>query len=58
MWRVRSSSLTSWPDSSSANDPPAFAHVTLVLSTVAVAASYIPALRAMRVDPTTTLPSD
>jgi len=32
-----------------------FAGVTLVLTTVALAASYIPALRAMRLDPITTL---
>jgi hypothetical protein len=35
-----------------------FAAVTLVLSTVALAASYIPALRAMRLDPITTLHSE
>ncbi len=39
----------------SPNDLPTFAGVTLVLSTVALAASYIPALRAMRLDPITTL---
>ena len=32
-----------------------FATVTAVLTTVAIAASYIPALRAMRLDPITTL---
>jgi putative ABC transport system permease protein len=35
-----------------------FAGVTLVLTAVALAASYIPALRAMRLDPITTLHSD
>jgi putative ABC transport system permease protein len=35
-----------------------FAGVTLVLTTVAVAASYIPALRAMRLDPITSLHSE
>ena len=35
-----------------------FAGVTLVLTTVALAASYIPALRAMRLDPITTLHSE
>ena len=39
----------------SPNDLPIFAGVTLVLTTVALAASYIPALRAMRVNPNTTL---
>ncbi len=39
----------------SPNDLPTFAGVTLVLTAVALAASYIPALRAMRVDPNTTL---
>jgi hypothetical protein len=42
----------------SPNDPTTFAGVTLVLTTVALAASYIPALRAMRVDPITTLHSE
>jgi predicted permease len=39
----------------SPNDLPTFAGVTIVLTTVALAASYIPALRAMRLDPITTL---
>ena len=39
----------------SPTDLPTFAGVTLVLTTVALAASYIPALRAMRLDPITTL---
>jgi ABC-type lipoprotein release transport system permease subunit len=34
---------------------PTFAGVTLVLTSVALAASYIPALRAMRLDPIATL---
>jgi predicted permease len=42
----------------SPNDLPTFAGVTLVLTTVALAASYIPALRAMRLDPITTLHSE
>ena len=42
----------------SPTDLPTFAGVTLVLTTVALAASYIPALRAMRVDPITTLHSE
>ena len=39
-------------------DLPTFAGVTLLLTTVALAASYIPALRAMRLDPITTLHSE
>jgi ABC-type antimicrobial peptide transport system permease subunit len=39
----------------SPTDLPTFAGVTLVLTTVALAASYIPARRAMRLDPITTL---
>ncbi len=42
----------------SPNDLTTFAGVTLVLTTVALAASYIPALRAMRLDPITTLHSE
>ena len=42
----------------SPGDPPTFAGVTLVLTAVALAASYIPAQRAMRVDPITTLHSE
>jgi putative ABC transport system permease protein len=42
----------------SPTDLPIFAGVTLVLTTVALAASYIPAVRAMRVDPITTLHSE
>ena len=42
----------------SPNDLPTFAGVTLALTTVALAASYIPALRAMRLDPITTLRSE
>jgi predicted permease len=42
----------------SPTDPPTFAGVTLILTTVALAASYIPALRAMRLDPITTLHSE
>jgi ABC-type lipoprotein release transport system permease subunit len=37
---------------------PIFAGVTLVLTTVALLASYVPALRAMRLDPITTLHSE
>jgi putative ABC transport system permease protein len=39
----------------SPSDLPTFVGVTVVLATVALAASYIPALRAMRLDPITTL---
>jgi len=39
----------------SPTDLPTFAGVTFALTTVALAASYIPALRAMRLDPVTTL---
>jgi predicted permease len=42
----------------SPTDVPIFAGVTLVLTAVALAASYIPALRAMRLDPITTLRSE
>jgi predicted permease len=42
----------------SPNDLPTFAVVTVVLTSVALAASYIPALRAMRLDPITTLHSE
>ena len=42
----------------SPNDLPTFAGVTFVLTAVALAASYIPALRAMRLDPITTLHSE
>jgi predicted permease len=42
----------------SPTDLPTFAGVTLVLTTVAFAASYIPALRAMRLDPNSTLQSE
>jgi putative ABC transport system permease protein len=42
----------------SPTDLPIFAGVTLVLTTVALAASYIPALRAMHLDPITTLHSE
>ena len=39
-------------------DPPTFAAVTVVLSAVALAASSIPALRAIRLDPMDTLHSE
>jgi predicted permease len=42
----------------SPTDLPTFAGVTLALTGVALAASYIPALRAMRLDPITTLHSE
>jgi predicted permease len=42
----------------SPTDLPTFAGVTLVLTTVALAASYIPAVRAMHLDPITTLQSE
>ena len=42
----------------SPTDLPTFAGVTLMLTTVALAASYIPALRAMRVNPIATLHSE
>ncbi len=42
----------------SPTDLPTFAGVTLVLTAVAVAASYIPALRAMRLDPIAVLHSE
>jgi predicted permease len=42
----------------SPNDLPTFAGVTLVLTSVALAASYFPALRATRLDPITTLQSE
>lgn len=42
----------------SPSDPPTFIGVTLVLTAVALAASYIPALRAMRLDPITILHSE
>ena len=42
----------------SPNDLTTFVSVTVVLAAVALAASYIPALRAMRLDPITTLHSE
>ena len=42
----------------SPNDLPTFAGVTLVLTAVALAASYIPGLRAMRLDPIATIHSE
>jgi ABC-type antimicrobial peptide transport system permease subunit len=61
VWPVRSSSLTFMAGllyGVSPTDLPTFAGVTLVLTTVALAASYIPALRAMRLDPITKLRSE
>jgi len=46
-----SRALTALLYSVSALDKPTFALVTLVLGAVALAASYVPALRAMRSDP-------
>jgi ABC-type antimicrobial peptide transport system permease subunit len=42
----------------SPTDLPTFVAVTMVLGAVALAASYLPALRAMRLDPNTTLRSE
>jgi len=42
----------------SPTDLPTFAGVTLVLTAVALAASYVPALRAMQLDPITILQSE
>jgi len=42
----------------SPTDLSTFAGVTFVLTIVAIAAGYIPALRAMRLDPITTLHSE
>jgi ABC-type lipoprotein release transport system permease subunit len=42
----------------SPTDLPTFAGVTLVLTAVALAASYVPALRAMHLDPITILQSE
>ncbi len=56
---VRSSSLTLMAGlffGVSPTDVPTFAGVTLLLTAVALAASYIPALRAMRLDPITMTP--
>jgi putative ABC transport system permease protein len=42
----------------SPTDLPTLAGVTLILTAVALAASYVPALRAMRLDPMTILHSE
>jgi len=42
----------------SPNDLATFVGVTLALTTVALAASYVPALRAMRLDPNAVLHSE
>lgn len=42
----------------SPSDPLIFAGVTFLLTAVALAASYVPAVRAMRLDPITTLHSE